>query len=124
MVERLNDRLDAEVRNAMRPFGYYAPTVQSSVELLESGRDWRVHLKIEPGPPVILRATSVTVTGPGENEKMFRDILANTDLQVRPPTKPRRVRTAQGRPAAHRPELRLSRCALSRAMSCASTPRT
>src|SRR6185295_17721850 len=42
MVERLNERLDGEVRSAMRPFGYYAPTVQSSVERLESGRDWRV----------------------------------------------------------------------------------
>ena len=81
MVERLNERLDGEVRSAMRPFGYYAPTVQSSVERLESGHDWRVHLKIEPGPPVILRSTSIAVTGPGENEKMFRDILANTDLK-------------------------------------------
>ena len=67
MVERLNERLDGEVRSAMRPFGYYAPTVQSSVERLESGHDWRVHLKIEPGPPVILRSTSIAVTGPGEN---------------------------------------------------------
>src|SRR6185295_5744959 len=39
------------------------------------------HLKIEPGPPVILRSTSIAVTGPGENEKMFRDLLANTDLK-------------------------------------------
>jgi translocation and assembly module TamA len=81
MVERLNERLDGEVRSAMRPFGYYAPTVQSSIELLEGGRDWRVHLKIDPGPPVILRSTSIAVTGPGENEKMFRDILAKTDLK-------------------------------------------
>jgi translocation and assembly module TamA len=80
MVERLNDRLDGEVRSAMRPFGYYAPTVQSSVERLESGHDWRVHLTIDPGPPVILRKTSIVLTGPGENEKMFRDIIATTDL--------------------------------------------
>ena len=81
MVERLNERLDGEVRSAMRPFGYYAPTVQSSVEQLESGRDWRVHLKIDPGPPVILLSASIAVTGSGENEKMFRDILANTELK-------------------------------------------
>ncbi|HKE45002.1 MAG TPA: BamA/TamA family outer membrane protein [Steroidobacteraceae bacterium] len=81
MLDRLNERLDGEVRSAMRPFGFYAPTVQSSVEHLPNGRDWKVHLKIDPGPPVILTATTVNVTGPGENDKMFRDLLANTTLK-------------------------------------------
>ena len=81
MLDRLNDRLDSEVRSAMRPFGYYAPTVQSHVERLGNGHDWRVHLKIEPGPPVILTSASVVVTGPGENEKMFRDLIAASELK-------------------------------------------
>ncbi|HZF27215.1 MAG TPA: BamA/TamA family outer membrane protein [Steroidobacteraceae bacterium] len=81
MVDRLNERLEDEVRSAMRPFGYYAPTLQSSVERLQNGHDWRVHLKIDPGPPVILTSTSISVTGPGENEKMFREIIAGTTLK-------------------------------------------
>jgi translocation and assembly module TamA len=81
MLDRLNERLDAEVRSAMRPFGYYAPTVQSSVEHLPNGKDWRVHLQIDPGPPVMLTSVNVSVKGPGENEKMFRDLLADTTLK-------------------------------------------
>ena len=82
MLDRLNERLDSEVRSAMRPFGYYAPQVQSRVERLANGKDWRVHLKIEPGPPVILTSVSVVVTGPGENEKMFRDLIAGGELKA------------------------------------------
>lgn len=80
-VERLHERTPIEVRQALRPFGYYEPTVQSTVEKLENGRDWRVTLRITPGPPVILKGVSVQVTGPGAEEKMFRTLIADSELK-------------------------------------------
>ncbi len=80
-VARLHERTPIEVRQALRPFGYYEPTVQSSIEHLENGRDWRVTLRIDPGPPVILEEATVEVTGPGANESMFRTLIADADLK-------------------------------------------
>ncbi|HSD75208.1 MAG TPA: BamA/TamA family outer membrane protein [Steroidobacteraceae bacterium] len=80
-VDRLHERTPIEVRQALRPFGYYEPTVQANVEHLPNGRDWRVTLKIEPGPPVLLEEAKIEVTGPGAEESMFRDVIANSELK-------------------------------------------
>src|SRR5450432_409211 len=64
-VERLFRRVDAEVRTALRPFGYYQPQVDSSLETLEKEKKWRVHVTVTPGPPVIVDEVSIIVTGPG-----------------------------------------------------------
>lgn len=80
-VERLHERTPVEVRQALRPFGYYEPTVQPSIERLPNGRDWRVTLRIDPGPPVLLEETNVEVTGPGAEESMFRDLIADSELK-------------------------------------------
>ena len=80
-VERLHERTPIEVRQALRPFGYYEPTVQPSIEHLPNGRDWLVTLRIDPGPPVLLEETKVEVTGPGAEQSMFRNLIANSELK-------------------------------------------
>jgi translocation and assembly module TamA len=80
-VDRLHERTPLEVRQALKPFGFYEPTVQASVEHLPNGRDWRVTLKIDLGPPVVLEEAKVEVTGPGAEEAMFRDLIADADLK-------------------------------------------
>ncbi len=80
-IERLHERTPIEVRQALRPFGFYEPTVQPSVERLANGRDWRVTLRIDPGPPVVLEDAQVEVTGPGADEAMFRDLIAGSELK-------------------------------------------
>jgi translocation and assembly module TamA len=80
-VDRLHERTPLEVRQALRPFGYYEATVQANVEHLPNGRDWRVTLKIDPGPPVMLEEATVQVTGPGAEEPMFRDLIAKSELK-------------------------------------------
>jgi translocation and assembly module TamA len=80
-VDRLHERTPIEVRQALRPFGYYEPTVQATVEHLPNGKDWRVNLKIDPGPPVILKEATVQVTGSGSEEAMFRNLIADSPLK-------------------------------------------
>lgn len=81
-IERLHERAPNEVRQALRPFGYYEPTLQSEIKRLENGRDWRVTLRIDPGPPVVLQGVRVEVTGPGAGESMFTTLIANSNLKT------------------------------------------
>ncbi|MEZ5514849.1 MAG: BamA/TamA family outer membrane protein [Steroidobacteraceae bacterium] len=74
-LERLQNRIDREVRAALRPFGYYDPTVTSDVQRGSSERDWRVTVDIEPGDAVLVRGVDVKVTGPGATDAVFRRIV-------------------------------------------------
>jgi len=63
-VERLHNRVEREVRQALRPLGFYEPKVDSTVT--DQGHNsWRVIVDITPGPPVLLQHIDVRVDGPG-----------------------------------------------------------
>ena len=80
MVERLHNRVEREVQEALRPFGYYEPQVSSTVTDL--GRnEWRVVIDIKPGRPVLVTAIDVKVTGPGETDALFRRIVQHLPLK-------------------------------------------
>src|ERR1700683_615015 len=80
-LERLLNRVDREVQAALRPFGYYDPKVQASLE--ERGHDnWRVHVQIDPGQPILVTSVDVTVSGPGAHEPLFRHLTAHLLLAV------------------------------------------
>jgi len=80
-LERLLNRVDREVQAALRPFGYYDPKVQASLE--ERGHDnWRVHVQIDPGQPILVTSVDVTVSGPGAHDPLFRHITAHLPLSV------------------------------------------
>ncbi len=83
-IERLQNRIEREVRAAIRPFGYYEPTVTSSVARGPSAseRDWRVTINVEPGAAVVVSTVDVKVTGPGATEEYF------TRLTRTPPIRP------------------------------------
>lgn len=80
-VKRLHERVEREVRAALRPFGYYEPTVRSSVEARPNGQDWRVEINIDPGQPVMLTGVDVRITGPRADDPVFRDLLAQMPLR-------------------------------------------
>jgi len=77
-VRALLDRAPREVRAALEPFGYYEPTVRDSLRY--DGRRWRVTLDVNAGPPVILVAADVRVTGPGSDDPALAEVLRATPL--------------------------------------------
>ena len=80
-VNRLYNRVDDEVRAALRPLGFYEPVIRSTLER-DSGEDgWRVSIGIETGPAVILETTVIDVEGPGADEPFFRETLARMPLR-------------------------------------------
>ena len=79
-VQRLYRRVPGEVRDALRPFGYYAPKVASSISADEQQRNWRVQINIDPGAPVLLESVSVVVHGAGASDPVIARIAAAPGL--------------------------------------------
>jgi translocation and assembly module TamA len=81
-VERLQERSEREVRGALRPFGYYEPTVTTEVRR-EGGseQNYRVTVTVVPGKPVIVDKVEVKVTGPGAADEMFTRITGDLPIQ-------------------------------------------
>ncbi|MFZ0501977.1 MAG: BamA/TamA family outer membrane protein [Steroidobacteraceae bacterium] len=75
-VERLQSRIAAEVQSALKPFGYFQPTVSSNVAPAGPG-NWKVSITVHPGPPVILKRVDVRVVGPGATSRLFKRITSH-----------------------------------------------
>jgi translocation and assembly module TamA len=81
VVERLHNRVAREVQAALRPFGFYEPTVESTVT--DQGRgNWKVVIDINPGRPVLIAHIDVRVDGPGESDPLFQRILRRLPLHA------------------------------------------
>jgi translocation and assembly module TamA len=82
-IERLQERSEREVRLALRPFGFYEPTVATDVRHVNgSAQDYHVTVAITPGKPVMVEAVDVKVTGPGATDPVFTSIT--NDLPIKP----------------------------------------
>jgi translocation and assembly module TamA len=73
VVERIYQRGAGEIADALKPFGYYQPTVTGSLKA--EGSNWVAEFVVAPGPPVVLTDASVTLTGPGADEPFLRELL-------------------------------------------------
>ena len=82
-VERLQERSEREVRLALRPFGYYEPTVTSDVKREGTGseQDYRVIITVTPGKPIIVDKVEVKVTGTGATDPVFTSITNDLPIQ-------------------------------------------
>jgi translocation and assembly module TamA len=79
LVNRLVQRVEVEVTDALRPFGYYAPSVVT--ELTGDPKRWLVRIAIAPGEPVMLKDVDIEILGPGRDEPFLREVLAEERLQ-------------------------------------------
>jgi translocation and assembly module TamA len=59
-------RTPREVREALEPFGYYDPEVQTTVQ--RDGELVTVLVQVTPGEPVRVRKRDITMTGPAETD--------------------------------------------------------
>ncbi len=79
-VRRLADRAVDEAADALRPFGYYAPTVKSRTSWDDP--QWIVRLRIKPGEPVLMDSVQVQISGPGSAEPALAAIAPASALQA------------------------------------------
>jgi translocation and assembly module TamA len=78
-VDRLFNRIDGEVREALRPFGYYEPQVRSQLKAQDKG--WLIDIDITPGEPVRVRHVSIVIQGQGADDPAFEAIRSQRALR-------------------------------------------
>ncbi len=79
-VARLFRRVNDEVSDALRPYGYYAPTIQPQLTPEDNGKNWRVQIDIQLGEPVLLDNISVIVRGAGADDPVFQRVISSRTL--------------------------------------------
>jgi translocation and assembly module TamA len=63
-LRQMRRNAEKQAREAMRPFGYYQAS--ASGQVIKSGeRAWRLEVKVEPGPPVLIGEQELAIEGPG-----------------------------------------------------------
>lgn len=62
--EELRQTAEHNARRAMRPFGYYHPSISTRLKK-QAERSWLLELKIDPGPPVVIADVLLEIDGPG-----------------------------------------------------------
>jgi len=78
-VRRLADRAVDEAADALRPFGYYEPTVRSRTS--RDDERWIVRLRVTPGEPVRMKRVDVQLSGQGATDPEITGIVATSVLQ-------------------------------------------
>ncbi len=79
-IRRLHARAEDEIRSALQPFGYYAPTIAAT--LAEDGEVWRARYVVERGPQVMVATVEVQVLGDAAADPGFRAVIA--EFPVKP----------------------------------------
>lgn len=73
-IRRLYTEAPSEIRDALKPFGYFSPHIDS--RLTHSGDTWTATYRIDPGKQVRFTKIDVKVTGPGADDAQLEQ-LAN-----------------------------------------------
>ena len=79
-VRRLADKAVDEAADALRPFGYYSPTIRSRTSRDEP--NWIVRLKIKPGEPVKLTTVDLQLAGAGRDDPELKALIARSPLKI------------------------------------------
>lgn len=79
LIRRRFRNLEADVRTALEPFGYYDPVITK--ELVQDEACWRATITLDPGNPVLLRNVDISITTSPEGRADFADIQSSSTLQ-------------------------------------------
>jgi len=79
-IRRLFTRAPGQIRNAMRPFGFYQPQIVSNLEQ-RNGR-WRASFEIDPGEPVRVTSIDALIKGEGSEEARLLQVIAESPMRI------------------------------------------
>lgn len=74
----LHNRAEEDIREALAPFGYYRPEIES--RLTETDDGWLAAYTIDPGPQLPIAELDLQLTGAGQDDAALQQILADTSL--------------------------------------------
>ena len=79
-VRRLHARARAQIRGAMRPFGFYRPRIDPLLE--RRNGEWHAIFQIDPGEPVLVTEIDVRIIGEGSEEPRFLEVIAQSPIRT------------------------------------------
>ncbi len=79
-VRRLHRKAPDEIKNALRPLGYYHARVED--QLFQSEAGWRAEYEVDPDSPVRVKDLQLNVVGPGRKTPFFRRTIRNFPLKM------------------------------------------
>lgn len=71
-IRRLHSKADQEIRDALKPYGYYRPTIEKS--LSHVGDQWHATYRIDPGEPLRITALDLKLEGAATGDESFRKL--------------------------------------------------
>ncbi len=74
----LHGNAEREIREALQPFGYYQPTIESTLSRTPNG--WEARYRIQPGRALRITTLDVQILGEGQQDPAFQQALANAPL--------------------------------------------
>jgi translocation and assembly module TamA len=78
-VRRLFNRVEEDVRPALRAFGYYRPAIDKTLERDE--KCWLAKITIDLGEPVRVRTLDLRIEGEADRDPRFRQLREQLPLQ-------------------------------------------
>ena len=77
-VYRLFENAPQEIERALQPFGYYHPTIESSLDV--ESTPWIATFVVDSGPPTLIDRLDIRVSGEAEGDSAFQAALARLPL--------------------------------------------
>lgn len=78
IVRRRFRALESEARKALEPFGYYEPTIATSLSTDDDC--WSATISIDPGEPVLLRRVEIRIDGAAASDPAFDTLIESSPL--------------------------------------------
>jgi translocation and assembly module TamA len=80
-LRRLHKKADQEISAALQPFGYYRPTISSSLGKSESG-EWQASYNIDPGPALRIAEFNFVISTEMGQDPEFQKLIQQQALQA------------------------------------------
>ena len=80
-IRRLHAAAPEEIRAAVKPFGYYQPTIDASLEFDRAEDRWTARYLVQPGPVVRVAAIEINLRGDGAVDQAFRSVVERFPLR-------------------------------------------
>jgi len=79
-IRRLHRQAEKDIGAALAPFGYYKPTIGSSLK--KDGDTFQAEYTIDKGPPVLVREVMLQLTGQGQTNAQLLRAIARFPVKV------------------------------------------
>lgn len=76
---RMLKDFDSELRKALQALGYFNISFERTLNF--EGACWHLHYQINPGQPVIIRQTSLTIQGEAEADSAFSKLIQKSGVE-------------------------------------------